>query len=157
MLNVSHDSSVGKWTYLTNCPPLPVTWVQFPGMVEFFKICCLAVHTLPTCPEPAWQKIPQYTFNGTTQPVAIKKEGCSPTMDLVAENELDSPTPVECRAYYQGVLSPSFKCDFKQCQSLQKKLGTEALVQYSPGWLIGTNSICTPVPDSEGNNVGVPL
>ena len=35
----------------------------------------LADHTLPTCPDPAWQKMAQTPLNGTTQPVDIEEEG----------------------------------------------------------------------------------
>jgi len=33
-------------------------------------------------PEPVWQKMAQFRYNGTTQPVEIEEEGRSPTMDL---------------------------------------------------------------------------
>jgi len=41
----------------------------------------LADHTLPTRPEPAWQKMVQSPLNDTTQPVDNEEEGRSPTMD----------------------------------------------------------------------------
>ena len=44
-------------------------------------ISLLADHTLPPHPEPAWLKMVQYPFNGTTQPVDIEEEGRSPIMD----------------------------------------------------------------------------
>jgi len=37
-------------------------------MVEYFKGFSLADHTLPTYPEPAWQKMAQSPLNGITQP-----------------------------------------------------------------------------------------
>jgi len=41
----------------------------------------LADHTLPTCPEPAWQKTAQSPLNDTTQPVDSEEEDQCPTMD----------------------------------------------------------------------------
>jgi len=41
----------------------------------------LADHTLPTRPEPAWQKMAQSPLNDTTQPVDNEEEGRSSTMD----------------------------------------------------------------------------
>jgi len=41
----------------------------------------LADRTLPTHPEPAWQKIAQSPLNDTTQPVDSEEEGRSPTTD----------------------------------------------------------------------------
>jgi len=41
----------------------------------------LADRTLPTRPEPAWQKMAQSPLNDTTQPVDSEEEGRSPTMD----------------------------------------------------------------------------
>jgi len=41
----------------------------------------LADHTLPTRPEPAWQKIAQSPLNDTTQPVDSEEEGQSLPMD----------------------------------------------------------------------------
>jgi len=41
----------------------------------------LADHTLPTRPEPAWQKMAQSPLNDTTQPVDSEEEGRSSTMD----------------------------------------------------------------------------
>jgi len=35
----------------------------------------LADYTLPTHPEPAWQKMAQSPLNGTTKPVEIEEEG----------------------------------------------------------------------------------
>jgi len=35
----------------------------------------LADHTLPTRPEPAWQKMAQSPLNDTTQPVDSEEEG----------------------------------------------------------------------------------
>jgi len=35
----------------------------------------LTYHTLPTRPEPAWQKMAQSPFNNTTQPVDSEEEG----------------------------------------------------------------------------------
>jgi len=40
----------------------------------------LADHTLPTRPEPAWQKMAQSPLNDTTQPVDNEEEGQSSTM-----------------------------------------------------------------------------
>ena len=36
---------------------LPVAQVQFPAVAEYFKGFSLADCTLPTRPEPAWQKV----------------------------------------------------------------------------------------------------
>jgi len=41
----------------------------------------LTDHTLPTCPEPARQKMAQSPLKDTTQPVDSKEEGWSPTTD----------------------------------------------------------------------------
>jgi len=49
----------------------------------------MADHTLPTRPEPAWQKIAQSPLNDTTQPVGSEEEGRSPTKDrrwLIEQN-----------------------------------------------------------------------
>ena len=48
-------------------------------MAEYFKESF--PDTLPTRPEPAWQKMAQSPLNDTTQPVDIEEEGWSPTMD----------------------------------------------------------------------------
>jgi len=40
----------------------------------------LADRTLPTRPEPAWQKMARSPLNDTTQPVDSEEEGRSPTM-----------------------------------------------------------------------------
>ena len=50
---------------------LPVARVRFPAMADF----SLADHTLPTRPEPAWQKMAQSPLNDTTQPVDSEEEG----------------------------------------------------------------------------------
>jgi len=60
---------------------LPVARVQFPATAEYFKGFSLADHTLPTRPEPAWQKMAQFPLNDTTQPVDSEEEGRSPTTD----------------------------------------------------------------------------
>jgi len=44
-------------------------------MAECFKGFSLADHTLPTRPEPAWQKMVQSPLNGIVQPVEIEEEG----------------------------------------------------------------------------------
>ena len=59
---------------LTVCPSL---WPGFDsrswqGILRDFA---LGDHTLPTHPEPAWQKMAQAPLNGTTQPVGIEEEG----------------------------------------------------------------------------------
>jgi len=41
----------------------------------------LADHTLPTRPDPAWQKMAQSLLNDATQPVDIEEKGRSPTTD----------------------------------------------------------------------------
>jgi len=41
----------------------------------------MADHTLPTRPEPVWQKIDQSPLNGTTQTVDIEEEGLRPTVN----------------------------------------------------------------------------
>jgi len=65
-MNVSHCMSV-----------LSVARVQFPAAMEVFQGTFLADHTLPTRPEPAWQKMVQSPHNDTTQLVDIKEEGPS--------------------------------------------------------------------------------
>ena len=60
---------------------LLVAWVQFPATAEYFKGFSLAHHTLPTRPEPAWQKMSQSPLNYTTQPVDSEEEDQCPTMD----------------------------------------------------------------------------
>jgi len=47
----------------------------------------LADHTLPTRPEPAWQKMAQSPPNDTTQPVDNEAEGQSSTIGTIAENK----------------------------------------------------------------------
>jgi len=44
-------------------------------MASISRDFSLADRTLPTGPEPAWQKMAQSPLNGTTQPVDIKEEG----------------------------------------------------------------------------------
>jgi len=46
----------------------------------------LADHTLPTRPEPAWQKIPQSPVNGSTQPVDSEQEGQNSAIDRQCPN-----------------------------------------------------------------------
>jgi len=53
----------------------PVARVQFPVTAEYFKDFSLADRTLPTRPEPAWQKMAQSPLNDTTQPVDSEEEG----------------------------------------------------------------------------------
>jgi len=66
--------------YLTACP-LHVSG-SIPGHGGIFQgIFPLADYTLPTRPEPAWQKMAESPHNSTTQPVDIKEEGGSSTMD----------------------------------------------------------------------------
>jgi len=60
---------------------LPVALVQFPAMAEYFEGFSLADRTLPTRPEPAWQKMAQSPLNDTTHPVDSEEEGRSSTMD----------------------------------------------------------------------------
>jgi len=52
---------------------LPVARVQFPGTAEYFK--GFFPGTLPTRPEPEWQKMAQSRLHDTTQPVDDKEEG----------------------------------------------------------------------------------
>jgi len=47
----------------------------------FLLGCYMADRTLPTRPEPAWQKMAQSPLNDTTQPVDSEGEGQSSTMD----------------------------------------------------------------------------
>jgi len=59
---------------------------QWPGfnfrpMRGISRYSSRADHTLPTRPEPGWQKMARSRLNGTTQPVDIKEEGQSSTMD----------------------------------------------------------------------------
>jgi len=66
--------------YLTVCP------FGCPGSIPssgdiFQKIFSLADHTLPTHPEPAWQKMAQSPLNSTTHSVDIKEEGLRRTTD----------------------------------------------------------------------------
>ena len=60
---------------------LSVARVQFPTVAGYFKRFFLADNPMPTCPEPVWQKTTQSPLNDTTQPVDIKEEGQSSTMD----------------------------------------------------------------------------
>jgi len=61
---------------------LPVARIQFPTTAEHFKgFFSLADHTLPTRPEPAWQKMAQSPLNDAPQPVGSEVEGRSPTTD----------------------------------------------------------------------------
>jgi len=70
---------IAQWN--SSLSVLAVARVQFPAMVEYFKAFSLADHTLPTRPEPAWQKMAQFPLNGATQPVDSEEEGRSLTMD----------------------------------------------------------------------------
>jgi len=56
---------------LTVCPPRfnSQPWRGIPRDLS------LADHTLPTRPEPGWQKIVQSPLNDTAQPVDIEGEG----------------------------------------------------------------------------------
>ena len=54
---------------------LPVARVQFPVTAKYFKGFSLTDRTLPTHPEPAWQKMAQSLLNDTTQPVDSEEEG----------------------------------------------------------------------------------
>jgi len=54
---------------------LPVARVQFPATAEYFKGFSLTDRTLPTRPEPAWQKMAQSPLKDTTQPVDSEEEG----------------------------------------------------------------------------------
>jgi len=61
---------------------LPVARVRFPATAEYFKgFLFLIDHTLPTRPEPAWQRMAQSPLNDTAQPVDSEEEGQSPTTD----------------------------------------------------------------------------
>jgi len=61
---------------------LPVTRVQFPQpRRSISRDFHLADRTLPTRPEPAWQKMAQSPLNDTTQPVDSEEEGRNSTMD----------------------------------------------------------------------------
>jgi len=55
-----------------------VGWVQLLSISRDFS---LADHTLPSCPEPAWQKMAQSPLSGVTQPVDSEEESGSLTMD----------------------------------------------------------------------------
>ena len=50
----------------------------------------LVDHTLPTRPEPAWQKMAQSPLNGTTHSVDIEEEGRNSTMDRQWLNKADT-------------------------------------------------------------------
>jgi len=52
-----------------------VARVQFPATAEYFKGFFPADRTLPTRPEPGWQKMAQSPLNDTTQPVDSEEEG----------------------------------------------------------------------------------
>ena len=61
---------------------LPVARVQFSATADYFKgIFPGWLHSLPTRPEPAWQKMAQSALNDTTRPVDSEEEGRSSTMD----------------------------------------------------------------------------
>jgi len=60
---------------------LPVARVNSQPRRSISRDFSLADHTLPTRPEPAWQKIAQSPLNDTTQPVDSEEEGRSPTTD----------------------------------------------------------------------------
>jgi len=73
-----HDSSVGERMNLTVCP------LHGPGSISshggvFQGIFPSADQSLPTRPEPAWQKMAQSPLKDTTQLVDSKEE--SLTMD----------------------------------------------------------------------------
>ena len=54
---------------------------NFQSWQSFSRDFSLPDHTLPTRPEPAWQKMAQSPLNGTTKPVDIEQEAWSTTMD----------------------------------------------------------------------------
>jgi len=60
---------------------LPVAGFNSEPWQSILRDFSLAVHTLPTHPEPAWQKMAQSPLNDTTQPVDSEEEGRSPTTD----------------------------------------------------------------------------
>jgi len=57
-----HDSSVGEWMNFTASPLLLVARVQFPAISWDFS---LADYTLPTHPDPVWQKMAQSPLDDT--------------------------------------------------------------------------------------------
>jgi len=57
---------------------LPVARVQFPA-TSISRDFSLADRTLPTRPEPVWQKMAQSPLKDTTQPVDSEEEGRSST------------------------------------------------------------------------------
>ena len=67
---------IAQWN--SSLSVLPVARVQFLSIPRNFF---LADHTLPTRPEPAWQKMAQSPLNDTTQPLDSEEEGRSPTTD----------------------------------------------------------------------------
>ena len=69
---IAQWNSRDKWEKRISLSVLPVARVQFPATAD---------HTLPTRPEPAWQKMAQSPLNDTTQPVGSEEEGQCPTMN----------------------------------------------------------------------------
>jgi len=75
--------------YLTVCPPCGPGSISGRGGI-FRGISLLAGCTLPTRPEPAWQKMAQSPLNDTMQPVDTAEEERSPTMAEVKKIPISS-------------------------------------------------------------------
>ena len=60
---------------------LRVARVQFPATADYSRDFSLTDHTLPTRPEPAWQKMAQSPLNDTKRPVDNEEKGRSSTLD----------------------------------------------------------------------------
>ena len=61
---------------------LSVAQVYLPAVAKYFKGFSLADHTLPTHPQPTWQKTVQSPISSTTWLMEIKEEGLRPTKNL---------------------------------------------------------------------------
>ena len=79
MTKTPYNQSRGRM----NLTVLPVARVQFPAMAEYFKG---VFHTLPTRPEPAWQKMAQSPLNDTTMADSDWKCNQSTSWTLIETN-----------------------------------------------------------------------
>jgi len=73
---VKNFGPLRKSVMMAHC--LPSLW---PGFNSISRDFSLAGHTLPTRPEPAWQKMAQSPLSDTAQSVDSEEEGRSPTMN----------------------------------------------------------------------------
>jgi len=76
--NVTKSVMMAQWDSSLSSP-----WPGFSSQPQrsISRDFSQADHTLPTHPEPVWQKMAQSALNDATQPVDSEEEGQSPTTD----------------------------------------------------------------------------